>query len=210
MDVFEAVSKMFQRKKSIQDITLDELRQERIRLEQEESKLIRRVEDLEAQKKQLFLKGKDETSVRQQRIIASKIKDVDVQARNLDKNLQLFSHQLRIMNGFIQIKENQRLLSEHGISSFIDNLDLSTLQSYIEKATVNESFNLEKLKDIVTTMEEGGAATQETQPDAEVDSIVKMFQEAKAAEVENPAATEEALKKLDTLLTPEEPPEKEK
>ncbi len=209
MDVTDRLNKFFNRKKSIQDITSEELQRERIRLEQEESKLIKRIDDLEVQKKQLFMKGKDETSVRQQRIFASKIKEVDVQARNLDRNLQLFSHQLRIINGFVQLKENQRLLTESGVSSVINKMDLATLQTYIEQATVNESFNLEKLQDIVRTLEEGHGVMEETRVDEDVDDIVKMFQETKAAETENPMAVEDGMKKLDTLLKPKEEAERE-
>lgn len=209
MDIGDTFDKFFNKKKSIQDISPEELQRERIRLEQEESKLIKRIDDLEQQKKQLFTKGKDETSVRQQRIIASKIKDVDVQARNLDRNLQLFEHQLRVVNGFIQLKENQKLLTESGLSSVINKMDLVTLQAYIEKATVNESFNMEKLQDVVRTLEEGHGVMEETRVDEDIEDIVKMFQETKAAETENPLAVDEGMKKLDTILKPKEGADKE-
>ena len=115
---------------------------------------------------------------------------------------------LRIINGFIQIKENRRILSEHGISSIINKLDLSTLQSFIEQATVDESFNLEKLQEIVSAIEEGSGLKEEVAVDSDIEQIVKMFQETKAAEAENPAAADEGLQKLNTMLTPEQSSEK--
>lgn len=209
MGVLDDLTQMFKRKKSIQDISQEELNRERVSLELEERNTIKRIDDLEAQKKQLFIKGKDEPSPRQQRIIAEKIKEVDVQARNWDKNLQLISRQRRIIHGLIQIKEQESLLAKLGLSDIVKKLDMETLQRYVEQAMVNEQVSLDRLGKIVGVFESSASIAEETPADAEVDQIVKMFQETKAAETENPAAAEEGLKKLNTLLTPPESSEKE-
>jgi hypothetical protein len=206
VEMLDLLSKLLSgsKKRSIEDVGEDELRIERIRLEQEENKLIKRVEELESQKKQYFVKGKDESSPRQQRIIAGRIKEVDVQARNFDKTLQLLSQQKRVIIGFLSIKENQRQLTELGLSSVISKLDLADLRAYVERATVNGDFQIEKLRDILNALEDREGMAKDIAVDEDIEEIVRMFQETKAAEAENPAATEEALKRLDRVLAPEE------
>lgn len=209
MDVLDEIAKLFTRKKSLQEISREELDRERVSLELEERNMIKRIEDLEAQKRQLFLKGKDEPSPRQQRILAEKIKEVDVQGRNLDKNLQLVARQRRIIHGLIQIKEQESLLRKLGLSDIIKKLDLETLQRYVEQAMVNEQLSLDRLGKIVGVFESSASMVEEGKPDEDVEQILKIFQETKAAEAENPTAAEEGLKKLNALLTPPEPPERE-
>ena len=205
MAVLDPIRKWLDRKRSIEDLTMDELRREKIRLEQEEGKLAHRVEDLEKQKQQLFMKGKDEPSELQQRILASKIKEVDVQAKNLAKNLRFISRQLRIINGFLQIKENERLLKESGISSLISTIDLATLRTYVEQASIEGVFQLDKFQDILTTLEETDRVVGDVEEDKDVLDIMKAFQEAKLTEMESPEAAEEfGIRRLDEILSKEE------
>ncbi|MCL5952615.1 MAG: hypothetical protein M1132_13005 [Chloroflexi bacterium] len=210
MEMLDALTRLFSgpKKKTIDDITEDELRLERIRLEQEESKMIKRVDDMETQKKQLFQKGVEEASPRQREIVAGKIKDLDSQARGYDKTLKLFAHQLRIINGFIQIKENRRLLTQLGLSSVISKIDLSELRNYVERETVNGDFQVEKLKDIVTVLEDSGGVMKDSQVDKDTQDIVALMEKARAAQTENPGAIEEGFKQVNQVLAPE-PSEKE-
>jgi len=206
MAILDPIKKWVRHKRSIEDISVDELRREKIRLEQEEAKMARQVEDLETQKQQLFLKGKDEASARQQRILATKIKELDVQARNLDKNLRFVSKQLRIINGFLQIKENQRLFQEAGVSGLISKIDLQTLQRYVEEASIEGVFQLDKFQDILSTLEETEKIVGVVEEDKDILEIMRAMQEAKLAEVERPEAVEElARHRLDEILHREEP-----
>ena len=204
MAMIRSLRKFFQRKRSLDSITLDELRRERIRLEQEEGKLARQVDRLEEQKKQLFLKGKDETSQRRRRILATQIKGLDTQAKNLDRNLQLISRQLRIINGFIQLKENQRLLTESGLSSIISAMDLGTLQRYVERATVDGLFRMDKFQELIGILEE--RPLEEIEEDRDILEIMRAMEEAKLAEVEKgPEEAEKlGLEMIDKILSREE------
>jgi len=206
MAILDPIKKWVRHKRSIEDISVDELRREKIRLEQEEAKMARQVEDLETQKQQLFLKGKDEASARQQRILATKIKELDVQARNLDKNLRFVSKQLRIINGFLQIKENQRLFQEAGVSGLISKIDLQTLQRYVEEASIEGVFQLDKFQDILGTLEETEKIVGVVEEDKDILDIMRAMQEAKLAEMERPEAVDElARQRLDEILHREEP-----
>lgn len=208
--VSDVLGRLFGKKRTLDDVTLDELRYEKIRLEQEEAKLARKVEELENQKQQLFLKGKDEPSERKRRIIATQIKEQDVQARNLDRQLQFCSRQLRIINGLIQVKENQALLSKAGLSRIIGTMDIGELRKYVERASVEGAFQLDRFQEILNTLEEPERVVGVLEEEKDVEAIMRAMAEAKALEMENPsAAAEEILGKLGEALSKTEEPERE-
>ena len=188
-----------QKPKTIDDVTLDELRREKIRLDQEERKMLGRIREVETDKKKLFEDGVKNPSEREQKIVARKIKELDVEAKNMDRNLQFFSRQLRIINGFIQLKENQRILAESGISSIIGDIDLQTLQIYVDKATVDGEFHMDKFSEILHTLEESGGLTGAVREDDDVMGIVKAMQQAR--EAEDPVqAVSEKYAEVDKML----------
>lgn len=189
---------------SIDDIKLDDLRREKIRLDQEEAKLMRRVEEVEGEKEALFLKGKDEPSRRKKTVLARKIKELDGQAKNYDRTLAVLSQQIRVINGFVQLKENETLLKSAGISKLIYGMDLQTLQIYIERATVDGAFQMDKFSEILGVLEERDGLVGGVKADEDIEEIVKAMEEAAELEAEQPAAVEEGLRKVDEILTTEE------
>lgn len=199
MDVIDSFKKLFGKSKSLDDLPLDDLRREKIRLDQEEAKVIREVEKIEGQKKDLFLKGKDESSQRQQMIIARKIKELDAQAKNMDRQLEFLSRQLRIINGFMQLKENQRYLRESGLIGVLGKIDLEHLQEYVDKASIDGGFQLDKFAAILGTMEEGQQVLGQPQQDDDVMEIVRLMQQAKEAEA-SPESVEESFKQVGQVL----------
>jgi len=196
------LKKLFSRKKSLGKISVDELRRERVGMEQTESRLIKDIEEIEKKKQALFVKGKDEVSQRQQLIYARKIKELDVRSRNKDKQLALISKQLRILSGFEQIKENQKMLIESSKSSLLAKMDLSELQQYVEKAIVEGNFQMEKFTAILNDLEGGVLGGEFAEEDADILGIVNAMQEAKAAETsdESEVPIEEGIKKVDQIL----------
>jgi hypothetical protein len=193
--------------KSLDDLPLDDLRREKIRLDQEEAKLIRDVEKVETQKKDLFQKGVNESSQRQQMIVARKIKELDAQAKNMDRQLEFLSRQLRIVNGFMQLKENQRYLKESGLIGVLGKIDLEELQEYVDKASIDGGFQMDKFTAILGTMEEGQQVLGQPQADADVMEIVRLMQQAKEAEA-SPGSVEENFKQVSQVLA-KEPAEKD-
>jgi len=189
MAVKDSFKRLFGKKKTLATVSMDELRRERIRLEQEERRYTRRVDEVEEEKKSLFMKGKDESSRRRQVIAARKIKEKEAEAKNAERNLQLFSRQLRILNGFIQLKENERILKQSGISNLISTVDLQELQMYVDDATIDGVFHMDKFSDILHTLERSGEAGAMTE-DAEVADLVKAMQAAREAEELDPEAPE--------------------
>ena len=202
MALIDSIKKVLGRGKSLEDLPLDDLRREKIRLDQEEAKLIRDVDKIETQKKELFLKGKDESSQRQQMIIARKIKELDAQAKNMDRQLEFLSRQLRIVNGFMQLKENQRYLRESGLIGVLGKIDLEQLQEYVDKASIDGGFQMDKFAAILGTMEDGQQVLGQPAQDNDVLEIVRLMQQAKEAEA-SPESVEDSFKQVGSVLAKE-------
>jgi hypothetical protein len=208
MEILGAIKGLFSGKKRLDKISMDELRKERIRLEQVEQRITREIDDLEARKRELFAKGRDEASQRQQVALARKIKELDASAQAKDRQLAMMSRQTRILSGMQILKENQALVQDMGVSSLISKMDLEELQQYVEKATVEGQFQMERFAQILKTIE-APEGTELAGEDDDTLAIVAAMQEARDAEQDSPeAAVDEGLKKVDQLLRKKDCPEK--
>ncbi len=169
------------KKRSIEDVPVEELKREKVRLEQEERKLLNEIRTLESQKRSLFDEGVRKASEREQRVLARRIKEVDAQANNYDRMLRSVSKQMRVLNGFIQIKERIRMDKEWGIAGLVSNLNLEDLMSYVSEASVNGEFNMNMFDDVLNVMEKNDAVSPTFQEDEDVMDIMKEMQMAREA-----------------------------
>jgi len=140
-------------KNNLQSISPEDIRREKIKVEQTESRLTREIDELEDRKSALFKKGTSAQSDRQRLQIARKIKELDSQTQARDQQLKLISRNLRVLNGISQLKENERVVRDLGMESIVNNMDLSELHEYVEKATVEGQFQMEKFNEILTSIE---------------------------------------------------------
>lgn len=200
MAILDAIKGLLTGKKRLDRISVDELRKERLRLEQVEQRIGREVDGLESRKRDLFAKGRDEASQRQQIAMARKIKELDSTAQAKDRQLAMISRQLRILSGFSMIKENQALVKDLGVSSIVSKMDLGELQTFVERATVEGQFQMDRFAEILKTLEvpEGMEMAGE---DDDTLAIVAAMQEAREAEQDTPeAAVDAGMKKVDDVL----------
>ena len=195
------------RKQTLEDLSLDEMRKEKIRLDQEEKKLMLRLDQIEADKKKVFLMGREEPSERKKMVLARKFKELDVQAKSMERNLQYFSKQLRIINGFMNLKENRRILQESGLTAIISNMDLQELQIYVDQASIDGTFQLEKLQEVLGTLEEGSSITGEIPEDRDVTEVYRMMEAA--SRVEDDAEIDALLNEANVALTQDEEADEE-
>ena len=198
MAMFDAVREMFQRKKTIDQIEPDELRRERIKLEQTETRATREIEQLEKQKEDFFRKGVEGGSQRQKLQIARKIKELDAQVKSKDKQLALISKNLRVLNGFAQLKENQKLLEDLGVSGLLSKMDMDELQEYVERATVEGQFQMERFTGLLDTLESGDALDNISAEDADTRAILEAMESASQSNSESAIA--EGIQKIDETL----------
>lgn len=166
---------------TLEDIKLDDLRREKVRLEQEERKMLARLRDVEGKKRQLFEEGVRNASEREQRVIARRIKELDVRASNMDRMLGAISKQMRIFNGLIEVKERERLFAESGTSKKIFDMDLQDLIVYVDKASVDGEFALNKFDDLLGVLEEADSLSPQYREDTEISDIMQAMQSAREA-----------------------------
>ena len=178
------------RKANLDDLPLDDLKREKIRLEQEERKMLARLREAENQKRQLFSEGVQKASDREQRVIARRIKELDVEAQNMDRMLQIISKQMRTINGLIQLKERSRLAAESGMGEILQGIDLQDLIIYIDKASVDGEFQMDKFNELLRVLEEAEAISPQYREDQDVLDIVSAMQQAREA-ADSPEALEE-------------------
>jgi len=182
-------------KANLNDLSLDDLRREKIRLDQEERKMLGRLREVEGQKRNLFEDGVRNASEREQRVIARKIKEVDVEATSMDRTLQAISKQMRIINGLLQVKERYRFLQESGVSSLLKDIDLQELIMYIDKASVDGEFHLDKFDELIHALEESDSIAPGISEDRDVQDIVTQMQKAREA-MDDPKAMEQKFDEL--------------
>lgn len=200
MELLNTFKQWFSGKKTLDRIPVDDIRKERLRLEQVEQRFTREVEDLEKRKQELFAKGKDESSQRQQILLARKIKELDAAAQAKDRQLAMISRQIRVLTGFMMLKENSQMVKEMGVSSVISSMNLDELQAYVDKATIEGQFQMERFAQLLKTMESPEGADMAGE-DADTLSIVAAMQEAREAESGDPdIAVKEGIRKVDQIL----------
>lgn len=183
---------------TLEDLRLDDLRREKIRLEQEERKMLARLREVEARKRQLFEEGVRNASEREQRVFARRIKELDVRANNMDSMLQVISKQMRILNGLIQVKERARVMAESGISKLLADIDLQDLIIYIDKASVDGEFHMSKFDELLGILEEADSISPAIREDDDVNEIVRLMQEAQEA-ADDPAQLDKKFEELQHL-----------
>lgn len=188
---------------TLEDLKLDDLRREKVRLEQEERKMLARLRDVESKKRKLFEDGVSNPSEREQRVIARRIKELDVRAGNMDRMLQAVSKQMRIINGLLQVKERTRVMAESGISKLLSDIDLGDLIVYVDQASVDGEFHMNKFDDLLGILEEADSLSPQYREDQDVLEIMEAMQDAREA-VDDPAALEDKYTEFTKKLTDED------
>ena len=192
-------TQLFRRKRTIEKVGLDELNLARVKLEGEQARVIRKIDDLEKQKQELFSRGVDETSDRKRRILAGKIRELDQQARNYDKNLTSFSKQIRIVNGFIFLKENRKAWADTELGRIMDGMDLAQMQNYVDEATAGDIFQMDKFGQVLGVLEESDGLTRVQDEDKGLQDIMAAMEAAREA-----GTVDVGLQRLKEALKPDE------
>lgn len=184
----------------LKDLKLDDLLKEKIRLEKEERNYKAKFDDLEKRKNHLDSQGRRSVSEREMIMLARSIKELDLEMSNVDKMMQVISKQKRIINGLIMVKENERLLSQSGVTSLLNNIDMQDLIKYVDQASVDGDFHLEKFDQLLRTLEQNEATSSQISEDPEVLDIVAQWQREREAS-DNPDLITKRLSEMDTRIS---------
>jgi hypothetical protein len=186
MGILDNVKGFFSRKQKLDDLDINELRKARVQLEREQARVLRQIDDIEAQKAALDAKGRAERSVRKQKLLAQQILGLEGQAKHYDRNLAFFSKQLRVVDGFVFLKENQRVLSNTPLGQILSQMDTAELQAYVDQATVDGSFQLDKLNQLLGVFEEDEELFKGDEEDEKIGDIIAGWQDEQESEAAFP------------------------
>ena len=179
------------RKRTIEDLPLDELIMAKAKLQQAQDKVMRQVSDLEKQKEKLFQAGVSAPSQRQRLLVAQQIKDLELQAKNYDQNLAAYSKQARVLSGVIFLKQNRKSWEDTPLGQLMGNMDLGELEVYVDQASAENSFQMDKFQQLLGIMEMPG---KDEEMDEGVADILAQMEAARAsgfagAQLERPGET---------------------
>jgi hypothetical protein len=169
------------RKKTIENITIDELRLARVKLDQEQERIMRKVTELEEEKERLFQQGVAESSQRRQQLLAQKVQEVEMQARSYDKTLAGFQKQMRVLNGMISLKENSQSWQQTAVGEILGSMDMGELETFIDQATANNVFQMDKFEQLLGSLEENEDIAGAPKMDDDVAEIMAAMQRAREA-----------------------------
>ncbi|MHC1783626.1 MAG: hypothetical protein AB9891_12880 [Anaerolineaceae bacterium] len=182
----------------LEDLKMDDMKREKVRLDLEERKTLNEVRELEAQKRKLFDEGVKAAGSRESKIIARKLKEVDGQAANLDRLLDSLSQQARLINGLIQAKDLARIQKESGIGAMLQNFDLQDLVVFIDNAFIDGEFNQAKMNEMLGVMDRQGLEHGRVE-DQDINDIMKQFEAAREA-MDNPEALDHKYQELNDKM----------
>jgi len=170
------------RKKTLNSISMDELSEQRVLLDRKEEEQLQRIEKLEQQKDALFDLAKKEKDPRRQERAAAKIASSVREIKQLDVELVRLRKELRLVTGLEHVKRKSGR-AVNAYSQVVAGMSVSDLVSLIDKATIDDQLNQEKLDDLLGTMDEGLelAETEGTGDELEQD-ILSQIREAQAME----------------------------
>jgi hypothetical protein len=201
MNLLEGIAGLFGRQKKIDQIPVEELKRERVTLEQKESRVKREVGTLESRKNELFMKGKDAASSRDRLDFARQVKDADTEIRGKDRDLAMIRNFTRVVKGLIQVKERVALFQDVKVATIISRLPVQQLANYVDRAMVGERLEMEKLATLLNAVEGGMDMNTEAVDDASVVAIAAAMEEARAAdEAGRPEGVSAAADKVDQIL----------
>ncbi|MCG3196472.1 MAG: hypothetical protein GHCLOJNM_00947 [bacterium] len=166
------------KKKTIKDFDIRQLDEEKIRLEEEEKRLIKKLNKAEGDKAALFKEGSGKEAKREKIIFARKIQEVDDQAKEINSRLSMISKQLRIVHRLRTVRQNEQRLKETGIWSSIMSMDPVELDAYITDQKTKQAHERERANSILSIFTDDDTYGEELAEDRETMELVRLMEQA--------------------------------
>jgi len=169
------------KKATLNDIRMEDAQRGKIRLEHKQNLLLNEIRDIEKQKRALFTEGVQKAGAREQKVLALKIKQLDTRMHNLDRTLEAIYVQLRVIDSFVMIKEQEALNKEMGLQSVFGDMDLDELVVFMQKSMEDGELNMTMMKKLADRLDKHNYMSEGFSDDADVLEIMKQMQLAREA-----------------------------
>ncbi len=170
----------FARRATLKSVDIRQLREQRMDLDNEARQWQRKLDLLEEEKDNLvaaYAVAKQQGRKNHIRFMARQFEELKGQIQYTESRHIRLIKDMRILLGLERIKENEVSLNARGRAS-VFNMDIDRLQEYVETASARGELDMEKLDNLLYTLEDADARAREA-----VD-----------------ASTETALRELDALV----------
>jgi len=176
------LSRIFSRKKSIDDYSVGELREMEIRLNHKIEALLREVDTIEKEIQMLFERARKAKSRSEEMSIANRIKSLS-NKKNMKLNAQAqLEKELRAVSNLLIIKEHEADLKQAGVWDNLKRLSPQEVESYLTKKRL-EAEDREQLINSVIEMTSQTMA-QGVETDEELEEILSTIRAVKEGELE--------------------------
>ena len=160
------------KKRTLKDLTVDDLKREQLTLQQEQSRLDRETEKLEKDERQLKSEYAEASSPALKRSIARKVQDLRTRSAGLETRMSYLQKMLRSVNGFLMIKENMAFFEKMGVASALAEMDMAEIETFINEATVEGTLQQEKLASMLQQVTDGVERISESAADGSLDELM--------------------------------------
>ncbi len=192
-------SKFGSKAKKLDDIPLDDLNREALRLENAERTFEIKVEKLEDQKKELFAQGARTNNDRERRMVARQMQEVETEIKSLERMLVGTTKQKRVIKGLVLLKKEQDYLASSEVGSVIKSVDISTLTRWITDQTSESDLNLERVNEMLGSFETNEMVRHAHTDTSGVDDLVRQMEMAHN-DANNPDTISERFKEANDSL----------
>ncbi len=141
-------------RKSIDNISMDELENEKIRLSVEEKNLLSKKDKIIEVVEKLLQEDAKAISEMEKGVIKRKLKEKDNEMRDRKIKLEEISQKILVVDGFIRIKKEEKKLKEKGLWQVISKMSMKELEETIVKREIKDDERKEMLKNILSVVDE--------------------------------------------------------
>ncbi len=191
------------KKRSLADISIDDLNRERLTMQNEQRKLEKELDAIFNTERQLKSEYQHAVSEAQKRSIARRIQEGRSRSENLEARATYCGRMLQTVNGLLTVKESAAFFERMGVGSTIAKMDIAEIESFIDRATVEGTLQQEKLTAMLLRLGDGVGQMNEAAADEELADLMReldaepiietpKIEEKEAEKREKPMLLEEA------------------
>ena len=169
------------KKRTLRDLTTDDLSREQITLKNEQRKLDLEAERMDKDEAQLKSEYAVAASDTQRRAVARRIQDIRTRRGGMETRSSYCHKMLRSVNGFMVIKQNMDFFERMGVASALSEMDMSEVEKFINDATIEGTLQQDKLAAMLQQVTDGVERITEAASDSSLEELMAELDGERAA-----------------------------
>jgi len=141
-------------RKGIDNISMDELENEKIRLTVEEKNILSKKDKIIETVEKLLQEDAKAISEMEKGVIKRKLKEKDNEMKDIKIKLEEISQKMLVIDGFMRIKKEEKKLKEKDLWQVISKMSMRELEDTIVKREIKDEKRSDMLKEILSIIGE--------------------------------------------------------